>query len=197
MNVCLNVKLICNVLVVAITIIVNLMLPDGSEEASDKEHHVPSTSTANSRTRKPVWRTRQQSDMASTEPVFRGETFAGNPVSEPIVYFNDHLDDEMKANFVAQSNLFAIQTTPNKPLGITVPELDQFIALHDIVCMPRADMYWSVEMRYGKVADVMPIARFKTIKRMLHVNDNTSRPDNCQDRLYKIRPFIDAVGEKA
>ena len=57
-------------------------------------------------------------------------------------------------------------------------------------------MYGSVEMWYGKVADVMPIARFKTIKRMLHVNDNTSRPDNCQDRLYKIRPFIGEVGEK-
>ena len=42
----------------------------------------------------------------------------------------------------------------------------------------------------------MPIVRFKTIKRLLHVNDNASWPDNCQDRLYKIRPFIDAVGEK-
>ena len=70
MNVFLNVKLICNVLVVAIIIIVNLMLPDGSEEASDEEDPVPSTSTANSRTRKPVWRTQQQSDVASTEPVF-------------------------------------------------------------------------------------------------------------------------------
>ena len=118
------------------------MLPDGSDEASDEEDHVPtvlSTSTANNRTRKPVWRTRQQSDVASTEPVFRGETFAGNPVSEPIAYFNDHLDDEMKANCVAQSNLFAIQTTPSKPLGITVPELDQFIGIlfyMSIVCMP-------------------------------------------------------------
>ena len=105
----------------------------------------------------------------------------------------------MKKKFVTQSNLFAIQTNPTKHLAITVPELEQFIGMlfyMSIVRMPLAEMYWSVEMRHGKVADVMPIVRFKTIKLMLHINDNTSRPVNCQDRLYKIRPFIDAVVEK-
>ena len=62
--------------------------------------------------------------------------------------------------------------------------------------MPRADMYWSVEMRYRKVADAMPIVCFKTIKRMFHVSDNESWPADCHDRLYKIRPLVDAVQEK-
>ena len=51
-------------------------------------------------------------------------------------------------------------------------------------------------MRYPKVADVMPVVRFKTIKRMFHVSDNESRPADCQDKLYKIRPLVDAVQEK-
>ena len=54
-------------------IIITLMLPDGSEEASDEDDPVPSTSTANSRTRKPVWRTRQPSEVVSAEPAFCGE----------------------------------------------------------------------------------------------------------------------------
>ena len=62
--------------------------------------------------------------------------------------------------------------------------------------MPRADMYWNVEMRYPKVADVMPVVRFKMIKRMFHVSDNEIRPADCHDRLYKIRPLVDAVQEK-
>lgn len=165
----------------------------------DEEHPVPSTSSADSRSQKPVWHRRVSSDMPSIEPVFLGETSAGNPVNEPITYFNDQLEGEMKVNFVTQSNLFAIQTKATTPLGITVPELEHFIGMlfyTSIVRMPRADMYWSVEMRYGKVADVMSIFRFKTIKRVFHVNDKASWPDNCQDRLYKIGPFIDAVGEK-
>ena len=63
--------------------------------------------------------------------------------------------------------------------------------------MPRADIEtWGMEMRYPKVADVMPIVSFKTIKLMLHVSDNARQPADCQDRLYKIRPLIEAMGEK-
>ena len=157
---------------------------------------MPSTSTANIRTRK---HTRQPSEVASTEPVFYGEAFTGNPVIDPVDYFNDQLDDDMKASFIIQSNLFSVQKDPIKPLDIKVPELEQLIGMlfyMSIVRMPRADMYWSVEMRYPKVADAMPIVCFKTIKRMFHVSDNESRPADCQDRLYKIRPLVDAVQEK-
>ena len=87
-------KLICNVLVVAFIIMEILILPDGSEEASDVEDPVPLTSSADRRTRKPVWRTREPSDVPSIELVFRCEIFAGNPVNKPITYFNDHLDGE-------------------------------------------------------------------------------------------------------
>ena len=31
---------------------------------------------------------------------------------------------------------------------------------------------------------------------MLHASDYASRPDDCQDLLYKIRPLVDAIGEK-
>ena len=58
--------------------------------------------------------------------------------------FNDQLDDDMKANFVTQSNLFSVQKDPIKPLDIKVPELDQFNGMlfyMSIVRMPRADMY--------------------------------------------------------
>ena len=41
----------------------------------------------------------------------------------------------------------------------------------------------------------MPLSRWETIKRMLHISDN-SCPDDCTDRLYKIRPLIDAVTTK-
>ena len=46
-------------------------------------------------------------------------------------------------------------------------------------------------MRHQKTADVMLLARWETMKRMLHISDN-SCSDKCTDRIYKIPPLIDA-----
>ena len=71
--------------------------------------------------RKPVWRTWQPSEVVSVEPAFWGEALTGNPAKDPVSYFNEQLDDNMKVNFVTQSNLFSVQKDPNKPLGIKMP----------------------------------------------------------------------------
>ena len=139
MNLCLNVKLICNVPVVAFIIMVILILPDGSDE----EDPVPSTSSADSRTQNPKWYTQEPSDVPPIEPVFRGEIFVGNPVNEPISYFNDHLDGKMKAN-------------PTNPVAITVPELKPFIGM--LVYMSIVHRYVlecrdAVRQSYGRDAD--------------------------------------------
>ena len=42
-------------------------------------------------------------------------------------------------------------------------------------------------MRFPKIADVMPLARWETVKRLLHINDNDTRPDDCTDRLAFCR----------
>lgn len=57
-------------------------------------------------------------------------------------------------------------------------------------------MYWSGETRYVTIADVMSWNRFEEIKRLIHFNDNASmkqRGESGYDKLFKIRPFIDAV----
>ena len=33
--------------------------------------------------------------------------------------------------------------------------------------------------------------KFEQIKNFVHINDNQSCPENCADKLYKIRPLID------
>ena len=60
--------------------------------------------------------------------------------------------------------------------------------------MPSQRMYWWLETRYGKVADVMWPKRFEEIKKNLHFNDNNDFDNN--DKLFKIRPFIDYLTSK-
>lgn len=60
--------------------------------------------------------------------------------------------------------------------------------------MPRYDLYWSTEMRYPSIADVMSRDRFKEIIRYMHFNDNTklvkNREDPAYDRLFKVRQLL-------
>ena len=62
--------------------------------------------------------------------------------------------------------------------------------------MPCTRDYWDKNMRYDKIADIMPIKRFEQIKRFLHVSDNMQIPKDCPDKLFKIRPLIDAFKER-
>ena len=59
-----------------------------------------------------------------------------------------------------------------------------------LVQMPRYGMYWSKELRYSPVADVLTRNRFYD----LHFNDNSktvqNRDDQNYDRFYKVRPIL-------
>ena len=56
-------------------------------------------------------------------------------------------------------------------------------------------MYWSLEFRYERVAMAMRLKRYDTLRKFLHVNDNDSRnnPENSNNKLFKVRPWLDLV----
>lgn len=90
--------------------------------------------------------------------------------------------------------LYAIQCNPNTPIDLTVPELHQYIGIAmymSIFGLPTCRIYWNTASRVNVVADTMGRNRWETIKRYLHFTDNTKRPANCTDKLYKIRSLID------
>nr|CAH7712594.1 unnamed protein product [Callosobruchus chinensis] len=75
-------------------------------------------------------------------------------------------------------------------------EIKQFIALElimGVVSMPSLDDYWAVNTRYSLVADVMPVKRFKKLRRLIHFQDNNAEPNG--DRFFKIRPLLEKIRE--
>ena len=69
--------------------------------------------------------------------------------------------------------------------------------LMGIMKLPDYNLYWGAEIRYPKIADVMSNKRFKRLRKYVHVVDHTSKdkPRNKNDKLFKIRPIIEAVRE--
>ena len=63
--------------------------------------------------------------------------------------------------------------------------------LMGIIRMPSFEDYWSWNTRYNLIADVMPVKRFKKLRRLLHAQDNTADANGV--RLFKIRPLLDMI----
>ena len=71
--------------------------------------------------------------------------------------------------------------------------------LMGIMKLPDYNLYWAGKTRNPKIADVMSNKRFKQLPKYVHVVDNTKndKPVNKNDKLFKIRPVIEAVRENS
>jgi len=131
---------------------------------------------------------------------------------QPVDFTELFISDVLIQSIVDQTNLYADQciqamddTSQHaryhawKP--VTVSEMKTFMGLlflTGIIHKPELDMYWCTDdmLATPYFNKVMPRNRFEIIWRFLHFNDNTTRPDNCTDRLYKIRPVLDHLVSK-
>ncbi|XP_046670996.1 piggyBac transposable element-derived protein 2-like [Homalodisca vitripennis] len=125
-----------------------------NETSSQAEEEEPSTSTqAPRKTNKdkpppPLW-TNVDAAESVREPVIWKDTLPESTVrASPIEYFKEFFDNSILDRIVDQSNLFAIQKNPNKPLNLTRNELEQYIGIcfaMSIFGLHRARMYWAKE----------------------------------------------------
>ncbi|XP_051171325.1 piggyBac transposable element-derived protein 3-like [Leptopilina boulardi] len=113
-------------------------------------------------------------------------------------YFKQFLTTEIIHHLTIQTNLYSIQKS-GISINVTEKEIEQFFGIHilsGIVKVPSIKCYWSDPTRFSIIADFMTQKRFFEIRTYIHFNDNSkikSRDHENYDRLYKIRPFIDAL----
>lgn len=117
----------------------------------------------------------------------------------PFEYFKMFFDNDIMENIVFQSNLYAVQKDPERPLNTTKNEVSAFMGillLSGIIKVPSYRMYWANATRVSSVAEVMPRNKFEQIKWKLHFNDNAKmkqRTEPGYDKLFKLRPLVDAI----
>lgn len=114
-------------------------------------------------------------------------------ISSPIEHFSKVFTEDVWELMVSQTNLYSCQQTGN-PISVNLSEMKGFIGaliLMGIVDMPSYTDYWSLDLRYEKVASVMPLKRFQSIRRYLHFSDNNLSEN--PDRNVKIRPLTELI----
>ena len=102
---------------------------------------------------------------------------------------------EIVEDIVYQTNLYARQKNVNTKFSIDKHELMVFIGivLYMGVChLPSIDDYWATNTRCMQVADYMNSKRFRTIRGLLHFNNNDNVAGTT-DRFFKIRPLISSI----
>ncbi|XP_059188491.1 piggyBac transposable element-derived protein 3-like [Centropristis striata] len=122
---------------------------------------------------------------------------APDELSTPLTYFSKFFDDDIFETIAHQTNLYSCQLIGSS-INTNASEIKAFIGMKlimGVVKMPAVENYWATDTRYDKVADVMPVKRFKCLSRMLHFQDNTSS-DTSADRLLKVRPVLDHMRGK-
>ena len=108
----------------------------------------------------------------------------------PYQYFSQFFTPEMISHIAQNTNLYSVQVL-TKSIDTDDNEIQKFLAMllfMGICHLPAVDDYWSVQLRYDLIADVMSVNRFKCLKRYIHFTDNNNE-QNDEDKFWKVRPL--------
>jgi len=115
----------------------------------------------------------------------------------PIQFFHRLFTTDLEKMIVEQSNLYATQVRPNRPLQLTENELQQFLGTvlwMSLIKLPSTRRYWSARYKVDVVSESLSVNRWEEIKRFLHFVDNANEEMN--DKLRKIRLVISAIRQQ-
>lgn len=113
-------------------------------------------------------------------------------VMSPHDYFKLFFSDDIVDLIVHHTNLYSVQKKGSS-INVTTDEIKDFLAINilmGVVDMPAYTDYWSNDLKYSKIAEIMTLKRFQALRRYIHFNDNME--DNG-DRYHKIRALVEKV----
>ena len=117
----------------------------------------------------------------------------------PINYFNRYFSESFFEDAATQTNIYALQESINNFKPTDEEEIKTLIGLHMIMgCLkyPRVRMYWDTTLHVDLFVNSMTRTRFFQLRTCLHVVNNLERPDNCQYKMFKVRPVFDLVRKR-
>ncbi|KAG1682704.1 PiggyBac transposable element-derived protein 3 [Nymphon striatum] len=166
---------------------------------SDYEEDSNESVLSGPQTKQRVWR---KSNCQKREPQFLSSQ-TGPALNEfancntATDFFLKFMDEEIINDLVFQTNLYATQGSRRfKPVSrdefLSFLGINMLMGYHNL---PSWRNYWSTaaDLHVDIVKDTMSRNRFGEILSNLHANDNSIRPNECADKLYKLRPFIDQL----
>lgn len=122
-----------------------------------------------------------------------------NEILMPIQYFLRYIPEQLFDVIAEMTNIYALQQGKTSFKPTHANEIKIFIALHIIMsCLkfPRIRMYWDVDFNMSLFRDNMARNRFFLLRNNLHIVNNLEKPNDCKDKLFKVRPLLDSIRKR-
>ena len=104
-------------------------------------------------------------------------------------------NDKLRNLVVEHTNLYSVKKSGSS-VNTSPSESEQFIGMHMkmvVIALPSYTHYWSNELQYPSIADVMPRKRFEKLCRFLHFVDNMRSEENNQDQVVQSALLLSSV----
>ena len=118
-------------------------------------------------------------------------------IQTPYQYFSQFITPEMISHIAHNPNFYSVQVM-TKSIDTDDEEIQKFLAIllyMGIYKLPADGDYWSMQLWYDLVADIMSCKRFKCLKRYIHFTDNNGE-QNKEDKFWKIKPLFEMFREQ-
>ena len=141
------------------------------------------------------WR---QRDVPTPNDAFHMEREEIIEPKTPLEYFKMFWTDELTELVAEQTNLYSTQRS-GRSIKTTKNEIEQLLGMQmkmGIIQLPSYLLYWSQNLRYAPIADVMPLKRYQKLRQYLHFVGNMTYDDRVHDKLFKIKPVLESVREQ-
>lgn len=126
-------------------------------------------------------------------------------LGSPIEYFMKLFPENVIKDIVYQTNLYCTQSLQggNNFTPTNSNEIKVFLGINILMGvkkLPSYRDYWMADpaIRDSFISSAMTVNRFGWLLTNLHINDNNNMPNRLDpnfDKLYKIRPFLDAISK--
>lgn len=117
----------------------------------------------------------------------------------PIDFFMKYVPEKIFHKMVDMTNLYAAQKNIPRFSPTTVQKIKLFIGVHIAIGnlqFPRVRMYWSPKYGIPLIKESISLLRFFKLRQTVLLVDITSRPENNNDRLWKVRDIYDSIRKR-
>jgi hypothetical protein len=122
------------------------------------------------------------------------EEFSDLP--KPIQFFENYIPESIFQQITNMTHLYATQKNLARFPPATIEEIKKVFAI-DILMgnlkFPRSRLDWNSTLGISIIKHNMSFNRFSKLRNALHLVDITQRPDNNNDRLWKVRDLYNSI----
>lgn len=115
----------------------------------------------------------------------------------PYVYFSRYMPESIFKVIAENTNLYSVQSTLQN-VNTTADEIRKLFRMHilmGVVHLPRVRLYWDTMMKVPLISETMTEKHFFKLRNNLHIVAEDSG-FNSNDRLWKVRPFLELIRKR-